>query len=79
MIIVLVERDYSRPHDFQLSYIGNPCQSFADANAMMYTYISAMRERVYCTTFFVEDGTTVTVCNKDTGEVLYDYYLMRIN
>lgn len=79
MIICVIEKDYNRPYDFQNRYLGSPCSSFGEAREIVNVHIAELRDTIYTCTFFVNDGETVTVCDKNTGEVLREYFTLRID
>lgn len=78
MLIVVIEKDYDMPAASQIRYIGEPCESFAEADELVMVHASEIDQCASVERYFVHNGERWYLSSTETGEILREYIVQII-
>ncbi len=78
MLIVVIEKDYDMPSPCQTRYIGEPCESFTEAEELIKVHACELRQTASIECYFVNNGERWYLSSTETGEILREYMIQII-
>lgn len=78
MLIVVIEKDYDMPAPSQIRYIGEPCETFEEADELVKIHACEINECASVNRFFVHNGERWYLSSTKTGEILREYIVQII-
>ena len=78
MLIIVIEKDYDMPAASQIRYIGEPCETFTEAEELVKVHACELRQTASVERYFVNNGERWYLSSTETGEILREYMIQII-